>query len=71
MKTVWDDLFDENMLAAINAKLRAAQRVSDRQAFGMIREARTKEFLELMRSARADVDDIIQRVESLNRYKKG
>lgn len=67
MKTVWDDLFDEDMLAGINAKLRAAQRVADKQAFGMIRQENTIEFIGIMNSARADIDRIVKRVEAVSK----
>lgn len=70
MKTVWDDLFDEEKLADINEKLRNAQRVADRQAFGLILDARSQEFLRIMRSARSDIDMIIKRVEEVKKEGK-
>jgi hypothetical protein len=61
MKTVWDDLYDEDWLSGLNAKLRAAQRVSDKQCFGMIRQANTDEFIKLLTEVRSECDALIKR----------
>jgi hypothetical protein len=62
MRNVWDDLFDEDLLAGMNAKLRAAQKLADRQAFGMPRPELTVQFREQMDGVRQDIDRLLERV---------
>lgn len=64
MKNLWDDLFDEDRLSQINAKLRHAQRIADRQSFGIQSEQRTREFICIMNVVRADVDQLIAKAEA-------
>lgn len=62
--SIWDDLFDEDMLAGINAKLRAAQRVADRQAFGMPRPEGTVEFRKIITEVKAELDGLLTRLDA-------
>jgi hypothetical protein len=64
VKTVWDDLFDEDILSGMNADLRSAQRVADKQAFGMVRLENTDEFIRIMNKVRTDIERIVKRVEA-------
>jgi len=63
MRSVWDDLFDEDHLSQINAKLRAAQRIADRQSFGIQSAQRTREFICILHVVRSDVNKLIKRAE--------
>lgn len=71
MKTVWDDLFDEDTLSGMNADLRAAQKVADKQAFGMVRTENTEEFIRIMSKVRTDIDKLVKRVEATQLVKGG
>lgn len=64
-RDIWDELFDEDLLAGMNAKLRAAQKVADRQAFGMVRQSNTDEFVSIMTEVRNQCDVLIHRAKGL------
>lgn len=63
MKTVWDDLYDEEWLASMNAKLREAQKYADRQAFGMLRQANTDEFVRNLTEVKVQIERLLARVK--------
>ena len=63
-RNVWDDLFNEDLLAGLNEKLRSAQRVADRQAFGIPRAEGVVEFRDLMMSVKHEVEALLMRVEA-------
>lgn len=64
-RNIWDELFDEDELALLNSKLRAAQKVADRQAFGMPRQELTDEFIKIMTEVRTRCDIMLQRAKKL------
>lgn len=64
-RNIWDELFDEDQLADLNARLRAAQKVADRQAFGMPRQEGTDEFVKIMTDVRNRCDVLITRARGL------
>lgn len=64
-RDIWDELFDEDQLADLNARLRAAQKIADRQAFGMPRQEGTDEFVKIITEVRNRCDVLIARAKGL------
>jgi hypothetical protein len=61
---VWDAFYDEELLSNLNAKLREAQKLADRQAFGMPRPELTVQFRELLTSVKDEAEALLMRVEA-------